>query len=200
MAILPPLWSTLKTNIVTELTAIAVEETLISAGRNFLVQKDRWRPWIEAQQNTPLVNVMVQTVGQDSARSGSRRSSMDEITINVDMYALGKGGETLPADELAAERLDLLIAQVREGLTRLNTSDFGFTRDPVTGWSIDRNINFSLTYYDQEYEQASGQYAPARWSFSVGMPFIHNDKRIYLDLEELNVTLEQYALRFTYTP
>ena len=125
---------------------------------------------------------------------------MDEITINVDMYALGKGGETLPADELAAERLDLLIAQVREGLTRLNTSDFGFTRDPVTGWSIDRNINFSLTYYDQENEQASGQYAPARWSFSVGMPFIPNDKRVYLDLEELNVTLEQYALRFTYTP
>ena len=65
MAILPPLCSTLKTNIVTELTAIAVEEKAEDVGRDFLVQKDRWRPWIEAQQNTPLVNVMVQTVGQD---------------------------------------------------------------------------------------------------------------------------------------
>jgi hypothetical protein len=200
MAILPPLWSTLKTNIVTELTAIAAEENAVSPGRNFLVQKDRWRPWIEAQQNTPLVNVMVQTVGQDSARSANRRSSMDEITINVDMYALGKGGETLPADEVAAERLDLLIAQVREGLTRLDTNDFGFTRDPITGWSIDRNINFSLTYYDQENEQASGQYAPARWSFSVNMPFIPNDKRVYNNLEELNVNVQEYALRFDYTP
>ena len=200
MAVLPPLWTTLKTNIVTELEAVAAEETIIDPGRNFIVNKDRWRPYIEAQQNIPLVNVMVQNVGQVSERSANRRMTMDDISVNVDMYALGEGGDVLPADQLSADRLDLLVAQVREGLTRLDTNDFGFVRDVDGGILIDRSLAFSLTYYDQQNEQATGQYAPARWNFNVNMPFIPNDKRTYIDLEELNVTLEQYALRFTYTP
>ena len=198
--ILPPLWTILKTNIVTELLAVAAEEAIVDPARNFLVGKDRWRPWIEAQQNVPLVNVMIQTVGQIPERSANRRSSLDDISINVDMYALGEGGNVLPSDQLAADRLDLLVAQVREGLTRLDTNDFGFVRDVDGGIIIDRNLAFSLTYYDQENEQSTGQYAPARWNFNVAMPFIPNDKRVYIDLEELNVTLEQYALRFNYTP
>lgn len=200
MAIDYPRWTQLKTNIVNQLKAIATEESLVSAGRNFLVEKDRWRPWIEAQQAIPLVNVMVQGVSQDSGRSASHRASLDEIQVNVDMYALGKAGDVLPADELAAQRLDLLIAQVREGLTRLNTFDFGFARDVEGGIIIDHNLDFTLTYYDQENEQATGQYAPARWSFNVKMPFIPEDKRVYTDLEELNVDLEKFALRFNYTP
>lgn len=198
--ILPPLWSTLKTNIVTELEDVATAEKAIDVGRDFIVQKDRWRPWIEAQQNIPLVNIMIQNVGQVSERSANRRSTLDEVTVNVDMYALSEAGNVLPADQLAADRLDLLVAQVREGLTLLNTNDFGFTFDNDDGFVIDRNLNFSLTYYDQQNEQATGQYAPARWSFNVNMPFIPNDKRVYNDLEELNVDLEKYALRFTYTP
>ena len=198
--ILPPLWTILKTNIVTELLAVAAEEAIVDPARNFLVGKDRWRPWIEAQQNVPLVNVMIQTVGQISERSANRRSSLDDISVNVDMYALGEGGNVLPVDQLAADRLDLLVAQVREGLTRLDTNDFGFARDVEGGIIIDRNLAFSLTYYDQENEQSTGQYAPARWNFNVAMPFIPNDKRVYIDLDELNVTLEQYALRFNYTP
>ena len=198
--ILPPLWTILKTNIVTELLAVAAEEAIVDPARNFLVGKDRWRPWIEAQQNVPLVNVMIQTVGQIPERSANRRSSLDDISINVDMYALGEGGNVLPSDQLAADRLDLLVAQVREGLTRLDTNDFGFVRDVDGGIIIDRNLAFSLTYYDQENEQSTGQYAPARWNFNVAMPFIPNDKRVYIDLDELNVTLEQYALRFNYTP
>ena len=200
MAVLPPSWATLKTNIVTILKAIATEETLISASRNFIVKKDDWSPTVEAQQKIPLVNVMVQNVGPNSARSANKKSKMDEVTVNIDMYAFGKGGEILPADELAAERLDLLVAQVREGLTRLDTIDLGFSKDPSNGFIMDWDVSLNLTYYDQENEQATRQYAPARWSFSVNMPFIPNDERVYNNLEELNVTLEQYALRFTYTP
>ena len=201
-----PLWHTLKANIVTILQAIATEETIVSSARNFLVQQDRWRPWIEAQQNIPLVNVMVQTVGMNTERSSNRRGVIDDVSVIIDMYALGKGGDVLPADELAADRLDLLIAQVREGLTRLKETDFGFTEDPVYGFPIDRSdADLTLTYYDQENEQASGQYAPARWGFTVQLAFIPTDNNVYNDLEELNVsvkddTLEQYALRFTYTP
>ena len=70
---------------------------------------------------------------------------------------------------------------------------------------IDRSLSFSLTYYDQENEQATGQYAPARWTVTVQMPFIPVDNNDYNDLEELNVSvkdemLEQYALKFEYTP
>lgn len=208
-----PLWYQLKTNIVTALQEIAAEETIIDSGRNFDVAKDRWRPWIEEQQNVALVNVMVQTVGQESERSANRRNGLDNITVNIDMYALGEAGEILPADQIAAERLDLLVAQVREGVTRLDLNDFGFPPDPTYGHIIDRNQNFSLTYFDQESEQTTGQYAPARWTFSVFMPFIPKDLRQfpgldpgeYPELTEVNVSvkddsLEQFALRFDYTP
>lgn len=194
-----PLWTTLKTNIVTLLKAIAVEEALISEGRNFLTQKDRWRPWIEAQQGKALVNIMVSTVGTNTDRSSNRRNILDDVVVNIDMYALGKAGEVLPADGVAADRLDLLIAQVREGLTRLKDSDFDFDEDPDGGFKIDRQeTNFNLTYYDQENEQSSGQYAPARWSFTVQLAFIPTDNNEYNDLEELNINMQQFALRFTY--
>ena len=194
-----PLWYGLKSNIVDILTIIAAEETIVNSSRNFLVQKDRWRPWIEAQQEIPLVNVMVQGSNQDSGSSASRIYSTDEVTVNVDMYVLGQAGETLPADEIAAERLDLLVAQVREGLTRLDLLDFGF---PIG--QISRDQNFTLTYYDQQNEESTGQYAPARWSFNVKFPFYPQDKGNYVNLSELNVTInddlaELYKLKFNYS-
>ncbi len=199
-----PLWTTLKTNIVTILEAIATEETLVNAARNFNVTKDRWRPWVEAQQNVALVNIMVQTIAPNTDRSSNRRNTLDDVTVNVDMYALGKAGEVLPVDEVAADRLDLLTVQVREGLTRLKENDFLFTKDADNGWAIDREeTNFNLIYYDQENEQAAGQYAPARWTFTVQLAFIPVDNNEYNDISELNVqvkddTLDLYALRFTY--
>ena len=201
-----PLWNTLKTNVVTILTAIAAEEAAIATGRNFVVEKDRWRPWVEAQQRVALVNVMVQTVSENSDRSTNRRGLLHDVSVIIDMYALGRGGDIMPADELAADRLDLLVAQVLEGLTRLKETDFLFTKDPDFGFPIDRSdVDFTLTYYDQENEQASGQYAPARWGFIVQLVHIPTDNNEYNALTELNVsvkddTLEQYALRFTYTP
>lgn len=199
-----PLWTPLKANIKTILEAIATEETIVSAARNFIVEKDRWRVWVEEQQKIALVNILVQTVGTNVDRSGSRRNTLNDINVMIDMYALGEAGEILPADEVAADRLDLLVAQVREGLTRLKESDFGFDVDSELGFLIDRgDTDFTLTYYDQENEQSAGQYAPARWTFAVQMPFIPTDNNDEIDLTEINVsvkdeTLEQYALRFTY--
>ncbi len=199
MAIDYPSWYALKTNIVAILQVIAAEEELAVPGRNFTVEKDRWRPWIEAQQTIPLVNVMVQGVAQDSGRSTARGPSTDEVVINVDMYALGKAGETLPADQEASQRLDLLVAQVREGLTRLDLIDFGFEEG-----AIDRSQNLTLTYYDQENETATGQYAPARWSMNISFPFDPQDEREYVDLSELNVSIPDeletiYAMKFNYS-
>jgi hypothetical protein len=200
-----PLWVQLKTNIVTQLKAIATEETLVDAARNFKVYKDRWRMWIESQQNLSLVNVMVSNVGQNPEKSQHGGMSLDDISVVVDMYAIGKAGEVLPPDEVAADRIDLLTAQVREGLTRLKKYDFGFSKDPDQGFPIYHESDFALTYYDQETEQATGQYAPARWSFTVSMPFIPTDNNDYVNLDELNVsvsdeTLELYKLKFNYTP
>jgi len=200
-----PLWVQLKNNIVTQLQAVAAEETIVDAARNFEVGKDRWMTWIENQQRISLVNVMVSNVGQNTGRSQNRVSSLDDINVVVDMYAIGKAGEIQPPDEVAADRIDLLTAQVREGLTRLKFSDFGFPKDSEQGFIIDLISDFTLTYYDQINEQATGQYAPARWSFVVNMPFIPTDNNDYVDLEELNVsvsdeTLELYAMKFNYTP
>ncbi len=198
------LWFTLKSNIKTILETIATEETIVDSARNFEVEKDRWRPWVEEQQSVPLVNIMVQTVGLNAPRSTNRRSTLDDVTVNIDMYALGEAGDVLPSDEVAAKRLDLLIAQVREGLTRLAQTDFGFEKDPDFGFPIDReNADFTLTYYDQENEQATGQYAPARWTFIIQMAFIPTDNNTYNALTELNVSLEdltEFSLQFTYSP
>ena len=198
-----PLWFTLKDNIKTILETIATDETIIDSARNFSVEKDRWRPWVEAQESVPLVNIMVQTVGTNTPRSSNRRNTLDDVTINIDMYALGEAGEVLPPDEIAAKRLDLLIAQVREGLTRLAQTDFGFEKDPDFGFPIDReNADFSLTYYDQENEQSTGQYAPARWTLIVQLAFIPTDNNTYNALTELNVSLEdltEFSLKFNYS-
>lgn len=205
MAIAYPLWRTLKLNVQTILKTIATEEAAVDPGRNFIVTRDRWRPWIEKQQEVPLVNIMCQAVNGVPERSGSRRNYLDSVNIFVDMYALGKGGETLPADEVAADRLDLLCNQVREGLTRLKEIDLGFPKDPIGGFLIDWDGNFDLTVYDQESEQSTGQYAPARWSFSVNMPYIPTDNNDYVDLEELNLKVTEddltlFETLFKYTP
>jgi len=198
MAIDYPAWYQLKTNITAILKVIATEEETETPGRDFTVNKDRWRPWIESQQSIPLVNIMVQGVGQDSGRSSARACTTDDVVVNVDMYVVGKAGEIQPVDQQAAERLDLLVAQVREGLSRLDLIDYGFEMG-----KIDRSQNLTLTYYDQENEQSTGQYAPARWSFNVQFPFEPQDKTEYLDLTELNVSMPDdletiYKLKFNY--
>ena len=198
MAVEYPSWYTLKSNIVSILGVIAAEETLEDSDRDFNIEQDRYRPWIEADQLKPLVNVMIQGVAQGGG-SAKRTYSLDEVQVNIDMYSIGEAGETLPADREAAKRLDLLVAQVREGLTRLGQIDFGFG----TG-TIDFDLNFNLSYYDQENEQSTGQYAPARWSFTVRMPFTPVDNNTYIDLEELNIDIdgdlaELYSLKFTYS-
>ncbi len=184
-----PLWYTLKQNVSTALEAIATEEAAVSAARNFEVTIDKWRPYIESQQSTALANIMVQNVGQAEGRSGSRKSSMDEVIIMVDMYAIGGAGELLPADEDTAKRLDLLISQVREGLTRLAGQDFGMfdSGDPL----IDRSINLTLQIYDQEISESTGQYAPARWSMTVSMPYVPTDNNTTVDLTELSVSVSE---------
>jgi hypothetical protein len=198
-----PLWYTLKNNIVSALETIATEEALVSAARNFEVEKDRWRPWIESQQSVPLVNVMVQNVSPIAEQSGSKKSTMNQIIVMIDMYVMGKAGETLPVDTYAADRLDLLTAQVREGLTRLASFDFGMfdtDGDPL----IEKGADLTLQIYDQENEQVTGQYAPARWSLTVNMPFIPTDDNSLLNLEEIGVQVKEddldvWAVEFAYT-
>ncbi len=198
-----PVWTQLKENIKIALEAIATEEAAIDPGRNFDVQKDRWRPWIEAQQNIPIVNIMVQNVGPSDGTS--KKFYVDEIEVMVDMYVLGKAGETLPADELSALRLDLLTNQVREGLTRLASYDFGIF-DPTTGVPlIEKMSSFRLIGYDQEGEQNTGQYAPGRWTFSVRGGYIPTDDNDLPDLTEINIDVKEedldvWAVKFEYTP
>jgi hypothetical protein len=147
---------------------------------------------------------MVSQSQRNRERSSNRRGYLFDVDVMVDMYALGKAGEVLPADEVSADRLDLLTAQVLEGLTRLKEIDFGFPKDPIYGFAIDlTETNFTLNYYDHESEQSSGQYAPARWAFTVQLVYVPTDNNDYNALEELNIVvkkdeLDNYAALFQY--
>ena len=204
MAVARPTYSTLKKNIVTILQEVATAEAIVSASRAFTVQRDRWRPWIENQQSVALVNVMVDSVSP-AAGGGTKFYTPDHVTVNIDMYVLGTeqdqvsalGVHTLvPVDEVAADRLDLLIAQVRFGLTRMLRQDFGFAAG-----KIGRAIGMNLTLYPQEGSQDAGNYAPARWSFTVDLPYYAEDDGATVAIEELNVSFdaaEPWGLKYTY--
>ena len=200
-----PAYSTLKANIVTLLQEVATAEVLIDAGRGFTVTRDRWRPWIESQQSTALVNVMVDSV--QSAGGGTAHNVTDRVNVNLDMYVLGTydeqidsdtGAVTLtPADEIAAARLDLLVNQVRHGIARMKNRDLGFAAGKIM-----RNIGASLNIYNAEGQESTGCYAPARWSLTVDLAYEPDDDATTVAMTELNLTwkdtLESWASRYTY--
>jgi hypothetical protein len=202
-AIALPAWATLKTNIVAILRAVAAEEAAVDARRNFRVSNSRWRPWIESQQNVALVNVMIDAVEPDTTRSGTRRYKTDLVTVNLDLYALGtyeeQAGVLTPADEVAALRLDLLAAQVRSAITRMKNTDLGFT----TGSCDSLGVVATLQIYSQEREESIGQYAPARWTFAVAMPYYPEESTDGVALSELNIefsrALESWGLKYSYS-
>lgn len=205
MPVAMPSYATLKNNIVTILQAVSTADSTTDASRAFIVERDRWRPWIENQQEVSLVNVMV-----DSARvepgSGSRRYHSYRFIVHLDMYVLGTAVEqtdedtgtvTLtPSDKDAADSLDLLIAQVQYGITQMIACDLGFT--PGT---IDVKPP-TLQIYNQEGAQDSGNYAPARWTLEVILPFYPADNGTVTEMTELNVTfketLENWGIKYVY--
>lgn len=192
-----PSWHYLKSNIQSILTAISTEEAAIDPHRAFLVTRDRWRGWVESQQNIALVNILADSV--EPSGGGSHHYQQDRVVVNIDMYAFGtyeeKTGSLLPADEVAAARLDLLIAQVREGLTRKNNIDLGFNPGRLSRESL------ALQFWSQEREDTLGQYAPARWVLTVQCPYVPTDQDLPR-LEEINLmfeqTLEAWGLKIAY--
>ena len=205
MPVAMPSYATLKNNIVTILQAVSTADSATDANRAFIVERDRWRPWIENQHEVALVNVMV-----DSARvepnGGTRRYHTYRVSVNIDMYVLGTATEqtdedtgtvTLtPADKKAADRLDLLIAQVQYGLTKMSTCDFGFSAGTI------RPEAPTLQIYNQDGAQETGNYAPARWTLEVVLPFYPSDDGTTVAISELNLTfkqaLEDMGLKYVY--
>jgi hypothetical protein len=211
MAVSMPLYATVKSNIKTFLEAVADEEKTISAGRNFAVTKDRWRPWIEKEQNIALVNIMVDGIEPVANRSAAKTYMLMKTTFNLDMYVMGTAEEqgiydeedeligvsVLPADEKAQERLDLLIMQVLHGIMRLKNADFG-----LAPGKIEPSISPSLQMYSQEAEATYGQYAPARWTFDLNLPYYPADDAALVKITEINVAFEQaletWSLKYKY--
>jgi len=210
MAVAIPQHAILKENIVTALKEVATAEKAVNAYRDFTVEHDRWRPWIENQQGIALVNVMVDTV--TSGGGGSRQNITDKISVNIDMYVLGTHEEQtstdpetdletttlVPIDEAAAARLDLLTAQVRYAITRMKNGDLGFSAGQIVP-------NFgaaTLTLYPQEGEDSTGNYAPARYSFEVTASYVPADDATVAALTEIdlvfNQALDDWACKYVY--
>lgn len=137
---------------------------------------------------------------------GSRRYHTYRFTVNIDMYVLGTaleqtdsetGTVTLtPVDRKAADRLDLLVAQVQYGLTKMSTCDFGFTVGTIDAKPP------TLQIYNQDGAQETGNYAPARWTLEVVLPFYPEDDGTTVAMTELNLTfkqtLESWGIKYVY--
>ena len=179
MAVAYPAWYAVQTGIISALEKVATEENAFDTARNFVVSRDRWRPWIENQQNVALVNVMIENISPGGG--GTRRYTQDRVTINIDCYVLGTteeqtdegtGDITLtPADEFAAARLHLLVAQARHAITRMSEQDFGLAAGVIDTGALKATVQ----YYNQEGDDTTGSYAPARISFEVSLPFEPSD-------------------------
>ena len=205
---LPP-YNTLKKNIVDILNAVSALEVAAN-NPGFTAERDRYRNWDYTETLEARVNVMIQNMTPSGG--GSQIHTDYRTTVNVDMYVIGgatqeetgevEGEEVTvltPANIVAAERLDLLIAQVQFALTQLAEHDFGFTAG-----LLGRNTKgMSLTISNQGDDQTVGVFAPARWSFDVVLPFTATDNGPTSDMTELNITLEKVLediqLKYTYS-
>jgi hypothetical protein len=206
MAVAYPAWYSVQTGIISALEKVATEENSIDEARNFIVSRDRWRPWIENQQNVALVNVMIENVSPGGG--GTRRFTQDRVTINIDCYVLGTteeqtnegtGAVTLtPADEYAAARLHLLVAQARHAITRMSEQDFG-----LPAGTIDTHaLKASVQIYNQEGDDTTGSYAPARISLEVVLPFEPSDDGVAVDITDAQIkfkqTIESWFVKHSY--
>jgi len=195
MAVAYPSWYNIQTGAVTALEKVATEESSVDEARNFIVARDRWRPWIENQQNVALVNVVVDSVLPDGG--GTRRYTQDRITFNFDCYVLGTaeeqtdeetGAVTLtPADEYAAARLHLLVAQVRHAISRMSEQDFGLAAGTIDTLALKPKIQM----YNQEGDESTGSYAPARIQIEVVASYEPADDADANKLEVANMTFKQ---------
>jgi len=206
MAVAYPNWYNIQTGIVNALNTVAAAEATIDTARNFVVARDRWRPWIENQQNVALVNVVVDSIRPDGG--GTRRYTQDRITFNIDCYVLGTAEEqtdeetgevTLtPADEFAAARLHLLLAQVRYAITRMSAQDFG-----MSAGTIDTDaLKATIQAYNQEGDESTGSYAPARIQFEIVAPFEPEDDGAFVEITdawlEFNQAIEGWFAKHSY--
>lgn len=206
MAVDAPDYATVKANIVTILKAVATAENAVSTGRNFQVVRDMSQSWISSQQNKALVNVRLDSINPEGG--GTRHFTQDRVSFYIDLYVLGTAEEQtdeatgdvtlFPADQEAADRLDLLVAQVRYGITKMSTEALGMT----VGQCDSHALKARLQIYDQDGSQDTGCYAPARFSFDVSIPYNPADDGPTVAVSEINVkfdeSIEKWSLKYVY--
>jgi len=185
-----PLYNTVIDGIVNALTAVAEEE---AAWAYFEVSKNRSRPYIESVTNKALVNIVLDSIETDSARS-SLQNKMHKATYFIDMYVKGNTGEVLePADEVATDRLHLLTAQVEYALTHKSNNRFGLAIGQVENRS-----EITLKFYSLQDENSAAVYAPARWTMILYFPYAPAEATPEA-LEQLNVNVQKWQQRYIYT-
>lgn len=206
MPVALPLYATAKAAIVTQLRAVAAAEAAVNAGRNFSVVRDKSIAWIENQQNKAIVNVRLDSIEPDGG--GTKHYTQDRVSFYIDMYVLGTAEEQtntttgdvtlFPADEKASDRLDLLIAQVRYGITKMSTRDLGLSPAVCDSHALKAR----LQVYDHDGAEDTGIYAPARFTFDISVPYSPEDDGTLTAVSEINVTfdeaLEDWSLKYVY--
>lgn len=202
-AITPPVHNTIKKNIVTILTAVSAAE--VTAGNpGFTVERDRYRNWPKEDAMSAKVNVMVSGSAPD--KGGSQQYTNYRTTFDIGLYVLdaesceyAEDSEMvyIPANIAAADRLDLLIAQVQYGLTQLAQHDLG-----LPAGTISRSPAVSLTMSNQADDNSTTVFAPARFTIEVMIPYYAADNGPTFTMTEIDLkmkkVLEDIELKYTY--
>ena len=198
-----PVVNAIKKNIVTILAAVSSAE--VTAGNpGFTAGRDRYRTWPYTEDLTAYVNTML--TGMTPESGGSQGYTLYRATFNIDMYAIGgASSETVVDDETiltpanieAADRLDLLIAQVQWGLTQLAKYDLG-----LPAGTLYKKPGLTLTMSNQVSEDSTTVFAPARFTLEVLFPYNAADNAPTYTLPGIEVTmskvLESIQLKYKY--
>ena len=201
-AISAPAYAQVKQNIVTILEAVSAAE--VTAGsKGFTVERDRYRNFEYTEDLTAKVNVMMS--GMTPEPGGNQRYTPYRCTFEIGMYVIGGCTRdelideelvTIPANIEAADRLDLLVAQVLFGLTQLLTYDLGMTPGTITKGKP------TLTMSNQVDDQSTTVFAPAKFTLECVLPYMAADNAATYALPGVTVTmqkaLESVQLNYTY--
>jgi hypothetical protein len=173
--------------IVSALRTFSDEQVLEQPGVGFAVVRDSLDPL--SAEDFPLVNVYAGDLSSEAAGSSAKTVQAEAFTINCDLFARGlhnhapEVGDPHYSDEAALRRLYYLAQQVKHGLYRLISADFGYAPGIIARRSWPK-INFYLG--GQDLPEPS--LAAARITFDVTYAWAAEENPAGVPLEEIRFT------------
>jgi hypothetical protein len=178
-------------NMVTALQAFSAEQKAMNSAVGFNVVRDMVRP--PSMREMPLVCIWLESLDPQREGSSSRTVNQELARINVDCYAKGTDTNDDGLDDSAAmARLYYLKEQVKYGLYKLVSADFGL---PVG--AIGRKSWPSWRIFQNDLKLPESEVVAGRWS--VGVEYAWSPEDITgIDLELITVDAGRWSGFYEY--